>query len=319
VRTLVTGAAGFIGSHLVDRLLQDGHEVVGVDSLTDYYDVGMKRRNLSGALAHQAFSFIEADLVTADLEAIVDGVDVILHQAAQPGVRGSWADGFRLYAVNNVLGTQRLLEAATANGHARFVYASSSSVYGNAARYPTREDDLPSPHSPYGVTKLAGEHLCSLYGNTKGLHVTALRYFTVYGPRQRPDMGVHRFITAALMDEPLPLYGTGEQLRDFTYVDDVVEANLRAATANIDSGLVCNIAGGSVTSIIGLLTTLGDLLGRQLNVQRLEPQAGDVAVTNASSMLAQRALGWRPTVNLAEGLERQLSWQAQLLGCRGTS
>ena len=311
MRALVTGAAGFIGSHLVDRLLDDGHQVVGVDSLTDYYDVSQKRHNLAGALDNEAFSFVEADLVTADLEAIVGDADVIFHHAAQPGVRGSWADGFRLYATNNVLATQRLLEAAVAVGGARFVYASSSSIYGNAARYPTREDDLPLPHSPYGVTKLAGEHLCSLYGNTKGLHVTALRYFTVYGPRQRPDMGVHRFIASALADEPLPLFGTGEQLRDFTYVDDVVEANVRAATANIDSGLVCNIAGGSVTSILDLLTTLGDLLDRPMTVQRLEPQSGDVTVTHASSMLAQRALRWHANVTLADGLERQIAWQAE--------
>jgi len=312
VRALVTGAAGFIGSHLVDRLLMDGHEVIGLDSLTDYYDPSIKRANLSGAQSHPKFVFVEADLVTADLEPVVADTDVIFHQAAQPGVRGSWADGFRLYAMNNVLATQRLLEAAVASGGNRFIYASSSSIYGNAARYPTREDDLPLPHSPYGVTKLAGEHLCSLYGSTKGLHVTALRYFTVYGPRQRPDMGVHRFISSALAGDPLPLFGTGEQLRDFTFVDDVVGANVRAATSNTDSGLVCTIAGGSVTSIIDLLMTLGALLGRAIDIQRLEPQAGDVAVTNASSMLAQRALGWRPSVALAEGLNRQIAWQEGL-------
>lgn len=309
MRALVTGAAGFIGSHLVDRLLRDGHDVVGLDSLTDYYDPVRKHENLAGARAHEAFSFVEADLVTAELAPLVAEADVIFHQAGQPGVRGSWADGFRLYATNNVLATQRLLEAAAVAGDARFIYASSSSVYGNANRFPTREDDLPLPHSPYGVTKLAGEHLCSLYGNTKGLHVTALRYFTVYGPRQRPDMGLHRFIASALADQPVPLFGTGEQLRDFTYVADVVDANVRAATADIDGGLVCNIAGGSVTSVLGLLTRLGELLGRPVEVEHLEPQAGDVAVTNASSMLARSALNWRPVVSLAEGLKRQIAWQ----------
>lgn len=305
---LVTGAAGFIGSHLTERLLADGHRVRGVDALTDYYDPAAKRRNLSVALAHDNFEFIQADLAGDALAPVVDGAQVVFHQAAQPGVRMSWAEGFAHYTTNNVLATQRLLEASSVSGADRFVYASSSSVYGNVTRFPTLESDLPQPYSPYGVTKLAAEHLCNLYAHNKGVQTVALRYFTVYGPRQRPDMGLHRFIEQALDDKAVPLFGTGEAVRDFTYVDDVVAANIAAATADVDAGEVCNVAGGSSISINGLLDMISEQLGCPVRVERLPTQAGDVAMTKASSQRLQLLMGWRPQVDLATGVARQLAW-----------
>ena len=225
MKALVTGAAGFIGSTLSARLLADGWDVTGIDALTPYYDPALKRANLERLGG--AFTFVQEDLRTADLDALLDGVDVVFHEAGQPGVRASWGDEFGIYLDANVAATQALLEAAKrAPGLQRLVYASSSSVYGDAARFPVLEVDLPQPVSPYGVTKLAAEHLCSLYASNFGVPTVSLRYFTVFGPRQRPDMAFTRFLTAVRDDRPITLYGTGEQIRDFTYVDDVVEANV---------------------------------------------------------------------------------------------
>ena len=306
---VVTGAAGFIGSHLAERLLADGHRVRGIDAMTDYYDPRLKRANLRSALADDAFDFVEVDLVTADVAAILDGAEVVFHLAAQPGVRASWAEGFARCSDNNVLATQRLLEAASAGTTIpRFVCASSSSVYGNATTFPIRETDLPQPYSPYGVTKLAAEHLCRLYALNKGVHTVALRYFTVYGPRQRPDMGLHRFIEHALDGTPVPLFGTGEQQRDFTYVDDVVEANVLAATADVDAGAVFNVAGGCVVSVNDLLDVVGRVVGCPVRVQHLPEQAGDVAVTAASSKRLRAATTWRPRIDLDTGVDRQVAW-----------
>ncbi|HEU5267311.1 MAG TPA: NAD-dependent epimerase/dehydratase family protein, partial [Jatrophihabitans sp.] len=214
----MTGAAGFIGGHLAEAALAAGHSVVGVDCLTDYYDPEQKRARVDQLATHPDFRFAAADLRTADLAPLLDGAEVVFHLAGQPGVRLSWSAGFVDYVGHNVLATQRLLEAARATRPQRIVYASSSSVYGNAPAYPTTEDDLPRPHSPYGVTKLAGEHLCGLYAANWGLATVALRYFTVYGPWQRPDMGMHRFFTAVREGRPLPVFGDGEQTRDFTFV-----------------------------------------------------------------------------------------------------
>src|SRR4051812_32930977 len=220
MRALVTGVAGFIGSTLAEALVGNGDVVVGVDCFTPYYDAAQKRANLQRLAATKQFTLAEADLRTAELPPLLDGVDVVYHQAGQPGVRLSWASGFAEYDSHNIIATQRLLEGARAAGVARVVYASSSSVYGNAPRYPTSEDDLPQPHSPYGVTKLAAEHLCNLYAANWGVHTVSLRYFTVYGPRQRPDMAMHRLIESALAGTPFPLYGDGSAVRDFTFVDD---------------------------------------------------------------------------------------------------
>ena len=233
MRALVTGAAGFVGSTLARRLLADGHDVVGVDSVNDYYDRQLKRANL-GRLASTGFQFVEADLNAVDLRSLLAGTEVVFHDAGQPGVRSSWGSEFDRYVTDNVRATQRLLEAALhADRLRRFVFASSSSVYGDAERYPTEETDRPQPLSPYGVTKLAAEHLCTLYARNHGLPTVSLRFFTVYGPRQRPDMAFTRFCRAVSDGRQIEVYGTGEQVRDFTYVDDVVEANLQVGTADI--------------------------------------------------------------------------------------
>ena len=236
MRALVTGVAGFIGSNLADLLLADGHEVVGIDCFTDYYDIAIKRSNIAQAQVHKNFRLVEEDLLDCDLRALLDGIDAVFHQAGQPGVRLSWADGFETYTRLNVLATQRLLEAAKDSSIDRLVYASSSSLYGAAEHYPTSEVDLPAPMSPYGVTKLAAEHLCSLYHRNYGVPTVSLRYFTVFGPRQRPDMAMHRLIDSAINGSEFTMFGDGSQIRDFTYVGDIVKANIAAATASASVG-----------------------------------------------------------------------------------
>jgi len=311
VKALVTGAAGFIGSTLSETLLEQGHEGHGVDCLTPYYDPAAKRANLAGLVGRPGFELVEADLRVIDPLPLLGDVDVLFHQSAQPGVRHSWADGFALYDEQNILVTQRLLEAAKAVDLQRVVFASSSSVYGNAARYPCVEDDLPLPHSPYGVTKLAAEHLCGLYAANWGLSTVALRYFTVYGPRQRPDMAMHRLIEAGLSGQAFPLYGTGDQVRDFTFVGDVVEANLAAAAADVAPGTVVNVAGGGSIRLADLIALAGDLLGDKIRIDRLPGQPGDVDRTGGSVERAQELLGWTPQTDLRAGLEAQVGWHRQ--------
>jgi UDP-glucuronate 4-epimerase len=308
VQTLVTGCAGFIGSHVVDQLLAEGHDVRGVDCFTDYYEPEAKRRNLQHARGMRGFDFVDADLRTADIVAMLDGVDVVYHLAGQPGVRVSWANGFADYVGLNVLVTQRLLEATRARAVQRLVYASSSSVYGNAAVYPTTESDLPRPHSPYGVTKLAAEHLCVLYAENWDIPTVSLRYFSVYGPRQRPDMGFSRFLDAALDGAPVPVYGTGNQIRDFTFVADVAEATIRAGSAPIVPGTVMNVAGGESISVNDLVVLMGELLGSPLEVAYVPSQPGDVERTGGTTDRARTLLGWHPRTSLAEGLGRQITW-----------
>ncbi len=312
MHVVVTGCAGFVGSHLVEANLDAGHTVLGVDCLTPYYDVAVKKSVLDGLLSRRGFTFADADLRTAELEPLLTGADVVFHEAGQPGVRLSWSDGFTDYVGHNVLATQRLLEAARQARPGRVVYASSSSVYGNAPTYPTREDDLPRPHSPYGVTKLAAEHLCGLYAANWSVPTVSLRYFTVYGPRQRPDMGMHRFIDAALSGRPLPLFGDGEQVRDFTFVGDVVAANLAAATADLEPGTVLNVAGGGSVTVNELFAMLGRIAGRDLAVERLPEQAGDVRATGGAIDRAATLLQWAPTVPVPDGLAAQYAWQAAL-------
>jgi nucleoside-diphosphate-sugar epimerase len=309
MRVVVTGAAGFIGSHLAEAALTDGHDVLGIDCVTDYYDPQIKRASLARLSRHAAFTHSEADLRTADLAPLIDGADVVHHLAGQPGVRLSWSDGFDRYLTHNVTTTQRLLEAARKARIGRLIYASSSSVYGNAPSYPTREDDRPAPHSPYGVTKLAAEHLCSLYAGNWGVPAVILRYFTVYGPRQRPDMGMHRFIDAALAGRAIPVFGDGEQTRDFTYVDDVVRANLAAAQADLAPGIVMNVAGGGSITVNRLVEVLGEITERELVIERLPDQAGDVRQTGGATELAHDLLGWQPKVAVPEGLRAQFAWQ----------
>ena len=309
---LVTGAAGFIGSTLTDRLLADGVRVTGVDMFTDYYDPALKRRNLEGALRHPAFRLLELDLGAADLTALPD-VDVVFHQAAQPGVRASWGREFTAYTHHNVLATQRLLERYRSSTLERFVYASSSSVYGDAESYPTPETALPRPFSPYGVTKLAGEHLVLLYGRNFGLPVAALRYFTVYGPRQRPDMAFHRFCRAMLQGEPIPVYGDGKQSRDFTFIADAVEANVRAWRRAAPQG-VYNIGGGSQVEVLEAIALLEERLGVKANL-RFEPRPpGDPLRTRADAARLAADLDYTTTVSIGDGLAAEAEWARKLYG-----
>lgn len=308
MHVLVTGAAGFIGSTLVDRLLSEGHDVRGVDCYTPYYARHDKEGNLARAREDSRFSFVEADLRTCRLPELLDGIDVVFHQAAQAGVRLSWSDGFGEYLSCNVLATQRLLEAVCDTSVQRVVYASSSSVYGNAPRYPTTESDLPQPHSPYGVTKLAAEQLCNLYAVNHGVPVVSLRYFTVYGPRQRPDMATYRLIESALRQQPFPLFGDGTAVRDFTFVDDVVDANLAAAVADVPPGTVCNIAGGASCTMASLIELVGELVGAAVPVDRLPMKAGDVVRTGGTIDLAVSHLEWQPRTPLPDGVAAQVEW-----------
>jgi UDP-glucuronate 4-epimerase len=314
MRALVTGAAGFIGSTLAERLIDRGDDVLGVDCFSDYYDPAAKWRNVQVALASDSYRLLELDLRTAELDGLLAGVDVVYHQAGQPGVRLSWNEGFSTYDTCNVLATQRLLEACCRTGVDRVVYASSSSVYGNAAHYPVTEESLPAPHSPYGVTKLAAEHLCGLYAANYGLSVISLRYFTVYGPRQRPDMAIHRLVEAALDDRPFPLYGDGSQIRDFTFVDDVVEANLGAGCADVAPGTVVNVCAGGATSMSDLIAAVGSAVGREVRVDRQVTQPGDVRRTGGDSSKASRLLSWEPAHGLEEGIRRQTEWHRSLRG-----
>jgi nucleoside-diphosphate-sugar epimerase len=309
VRALVTGAAGFVGSHLADALLARGDAVVGVDCFTPYYDRETKEQNLAAARANRAFEFVEADMLTGELEALLDGVDVVYHQAAQAGVRLSWSHGFADYVNNNVLVTQRMLEAVVvARPTARVIYASSSSVYGNQARYPVQETDLPAPFSPYGVTKLAAEHLCGLYAANGGVRTLSLRYFTVFGPRQRPDMSVYRLCEAALRGTTFPRFGDGSQLREFTFVDDIVRANLLASDADVEPGTCVNIAGGSEITLSDLIALVGELSGEAVKIDEQAPQPGDTMRNGGAIERARDVLGWEPRVSLAAGVEAQLDW-----------
>ena len=310
---LVTGAAGFIGSHLVEGALAEGWDVRGVDAFTPYYDVSEKRANLEEAGNDDRFQLVEADLRTDPIEPLLDDVDVVFHLAAQPGVRSSWATGFTTYLGHNVAATQRLLEACRGRAIDRLVFASSSSVYGQAADYPTRETQIPAPHSPYGVTKLAAEHLCHLYAEQGGVPTVSLRYFTVYGPRQRPDMAMRRFIEGGLRHTPVPVFGDGTQVRDLTYVGDVVRATLAAATVGLPPVPTMNVAGGSSITLLALIDLLSDLLGAPIEVDRLASQPGDVRATSASTDLATKYLDWEPRTSLADGLRAQVDWQQQLL------
>lgn len=306
MKAVVTGVAGFIGSHLAESLLADGHEVVGVDAFVDYYPRAVKERNLESARAHRSFRFLEGRVQDLALAEILDGAEVVFHLAAQAGVRASWGRDFAVYTEHNVLGTQRLLEAAVAARTPRVVYASSSSVYGDAPTLPLREDAVCRPVSPYGVTKLAAEHLAHLYQRNHGLACVSLRYFTVYGPRQRPDMAFHRFLRAARDGEPVHVFGDGEQTRDFTYVDDIVAAT-RAAALGPASG-VYNIGGGQRVSLNRVLETIGTITGRPLRIVREEGQKGDMRDTFADTTAAGRDLAFRSRVPLAEGLAREWRW-----------
>jgi nucleoside-diphosphate-sugar epimerase len=307
MKALVTGAAGFIGSHLSGALLDRGAQVVGLDCFTDYYPRAIKESNLEHHRGRPGFSFIEARIQDADLPRVLEGVTHVFHLAAQAGVRKSWGEDFRTYTEHNVDASQQLLEACAGRPLHRFVYASSSSVYGDNAAIPMREEALPQPVSPYGVTKLAAEHLCRLYFVNHGVPATSLRYFTVYGPRQRPDMAFHRFLRASLNGDPITLYGDGEQTRDFTFVADAVAATVAAGDRGVP-GRAYNVGGGSRVSVNHVLDIIGRLAGRPLAVRREPTQKGDMHDTYADTGLAKADLGFAPQVPLAEGIEAEYRW-----------
>lgn len=302
---LVTGCAGFIGSRLTRNLLETGHRVIGVDALTDYYAPAAKRYNLAPLEASTSFRLVEADLSEADLGSLLEGCDGIYHLAAQPGVRGSWGDSFGVYVRDNVLATQRVFEAAVTAGR-RVVYASSSSVYGNADRYPTTESTPCRPISPYGVTKRCCEELASAYADSRGLAAIGLRYFTVYGPGQRPDMAFSKLLEALLTGGSFRLAGTGEQSRDFTFVDDAVSATIAAMARGVP-GSVYNVGGGAETTLNRVVEIAESLTGRRLAVVREPAATGDVQRTAAETSLLRTDTAWQPRVALRDGIAAQLA------------
>jgi UDP-glucuronate 4-epimerase len=313
MQVLVTGCAGFIGSHLTESLLDDGHHVVGADCFNDNYGRPQKLRNIEHAREWREFDFVPLDLSRGDLEDLVADCEVVYHLAAEPGVRASWGGRFDAYLRNNVLATQHLLEAVKGAPGTRFVYASSSSIYGQAEAFPTPEDVIPRPFSPYGTTKLAGEHLCQLYHGNHGVEVVMLRYFSVYGPRQRPDMAFNRFCHAALEGEPITVYGDGTQTRDFTYVTDVVAATRASAAARAVEGGIYNIGGGAQKSLAEALELIGELAGRELDLRYDARQEGDVRDTAAEISRARRDLGFEPATSFEDGLREEFEWARSTL------
>jgi UDP-glucuronate 4-epimerase len=313
VKVLVTGCAGFIGSHLTEALLTDGIAVLGVDCFNENYGRREKLNNLEAARDWDDFDFVPVDLRRGELRDLVEECDAVYHLAAEPGVRSSWGSRFDQYLNNNVLATQLLLEAMRESPTKRFVYASSSSIYGEAEALPTPEDTRPRPRSPYGMTKLAGEHLCSLYHGNHGIDAVSLRYFSVFGPRQRPDMAFNIFCRAAISDEPITVFGDGRQTRDFTYVADVVAATRAAAAAPGVGGEVFNVGGGSRIGLADAIEHIGEVSGRPLRVQHLPMQDGDVRDTGADTTQAKARLGFTPSAVFADGLRAEFEWVASTM------
>jgi UDP-glucose 4-epimerase len=309
LKALVTGAAGFIASHLSGQLLDRGAEVIGIDCFADYYPRPIKEANLEALRSRPGFSFIESTIQGADLDRLLDGVTHVFHLAAQAGVRKSWGHDFQVYTANNIEATQVLLEACVGKPLHRLVYASSSSIYGDAATIPMREDAVPHPLSPYGVTKLAAEHLCHLYNANHRVPATSVRYFTVYGPRQRPDMAFNRFLKAARRGDPIAVFGDGGQTRDFTFVTDAVAGTIAAGERGVP-GRAYNLGGGSRVSLNEVLDIIGRVTGQPLHIERGPAQKGDVRDTYADTSLARTDLGFQPTVSLADGLAEEYRWLA---------
>lgn len=306
---IVTGVAGFIGSSLAEKLLEQGDQVIGIDQFNDYYDPSLKRQNAHILAKYPEFKLIEADIQSLDWRQLLQGVEVLFHQAAQAGVRASWGDGFRQYTERNINATQIILEAAKETPSLqRMVFASTSSVYGNAETMPTPETLCTQPVSPYGITKLAAERLCWLYHQNFNVPVTALRYFTVYGPRQRPDMAFHKFFQAAIAGKPIAIYGDGKQTRDFTFISDAVAANLAAAVVPEALGEVFNIGGGSRVVLLDVLDTMEKVIGKPIERLHQGLARGDARHTAADVTKARTILGYNPQVSLAEGLAQEWQW-----------
>lgn len=309
MKILVTGACGFIGSNLSYSLLSDGFVVTGVDAFTSNYERSRKVTNLRSLEKFKTFNFIEHDLLNIDLKQVVKGIDVIFHLAGQPSVHNSWGEDFEVYAKRNIVLTQRLLRAAYEENVSRLVNSSSSSIYGRVNSTPTKESDEKHPISPYGVTKLAGENLVSLYGTEFGLSTVSLRYFTVYGPAQRPDMAFNKLIKVAQNGLSFPLHGDGSQIRDFTFVDDVVEANKLAAFAVVSPGSVFNIGGGSPVSINESIKMVEEIMDLEIEIEMRPLGPGNPMVTTADCAAANSVLGWKPKTDIYSGLESQVRWQ----------
>jgi UDP-glucose 4-epimerase len=312
MKCLVTGAAGFIGSHLCERLIKEGCEVVGIDNFMDYYARSFKESNISGLLSEPGFKFVEESILDCDLGRLFEDLDAVFHQSAQAGVRASWGANFRIYSDNNILATQMLLEAAKSSPVKKFIYASSSSVYGDTTDLPMRESSVTRPVSPYGVSKIAAEHLCYLYYRNFRVPTVSLRYFTVYGPRQRPDMAFHRFFKWILEGKVIQMYGDGEQSRDFTHVDDIVGANWLALEKG-DPGKVFNIGGGSTVTMNQVIHTMEEITGRPATVDYQQMQKGDVRHTSADMTMAREELGYKPAVSIRKGLETEYKWIRELM------
>ena len=312
-RVVVTGAAGFIGSHLSERLVADGYEVTGIDCFTDYYDPARKRGNLARLQEHGNFDLVEENINECALSDLFEGCSTVFHLAAQAGVRRSWGDEFSHYIDCNILATQKILEALREMKDIRLVYSSSSSVYGETRHLPMKEDHKLRPISPYGATKLAGEDLCELYFHNFGLRYAALRYFTVYGPRQRPDMAFSKFITAAFEGSLIEVFGDGKQTRDFTFVSDAVEANILAS--RYEGGeRVFNIGGGSRVSVLEVLDIIREETGMKLDIEHIGKASGDVTDTWADTDRARSELGFAPRMGLKEGLAKEIEWYRNHLG-----
>jgi nucleoside-diphosphate-sugar epimerase len=307
LKSLITGVAGFVGSHLAERLLALDHHVIGIDDFLDNYERPLKEKNLAAFINRPAFVFLHRDILRADLRALLEDVSYVFHLAGQPGVRSSWGKDFVRYADNNLMATQMLLEAAKESRPTKFVYASTSSVYGDTDDLPMREEGQTRPVSPYGVSKLAAEHLCYLYWKTFRVPTVALRFFTVYGPRQRPDMFFHIFMRGLLRNEEIPLYDDGEQTRDFTYCSDIVDGVLSAAFYP-GSGEVFNLGGGAETSLLNAIALIERIAGRKARLRRFDRQKGDVRHTRASVEAAKAKLDYEPRVGLEMGLARQWDW-----------
>ena len=313
IKIIVTGAAGFIGSHLVDTLLAEGHQVIGIDEFNNYYDPALKRKNIAHLHNNPNFELIEGDIQLLDWHKLLEDAEFVYHQAAQAGVRASWGKNFQTYVEKNINSTQILLEAIKDAKHIkRFIFASTSSIYGDAKKLPTDESICPQPISPYGITKLAAEKLCSLYHKNFGVPFVALRYFSVYRARQRPDMAFHKFFKSILESQPLTIYGDGQQTRDFTFINDIVTANIAAAKIPEAVGEVFNIGGGSRVSLLEVISTIEEIIGSNININHIETSMGDARHTLSDIAKAQKLLNYKPQTSLIDGLAKEWIWTKSL-------